>query len=137
MRGGTWGVCVRADFPATPASLQSKKWASLYVVNALFRLYFKLNQLRQCRFFINAVEVRGSRAGVPPCGARAMRHMPSSVTLTCSPLSHFPCRARDSHPCRSSRGLSRWLVCVSRALPFLLAPLPASPLCPRPSAAPR
>lgn len=35
---------------------QSKKWGALLIVNVLFRLYFKLNQMRQCRFFINAVE---------------------------------------------------------------------------------
>ena len=38
---------------------QSKKWGALAVVNVLFRMYFKLNQLRQCKFFIAAVEGPG------------------------------------------------------------------------------
>ena len=41
---------------------QSKKWGALGVVNVLFAMYFKLNQLRQCKFLINAVE----GVGFPP-----------------------------------------------------------------------
>ena len=37
----------------------SKKWGALAVVCALFRMYFKLNQLRQSKFLINAVEGPG------------------------------------------------------------------------------
>ena len=52
----------------------SKKWGSLFVVNVLFKMYFKLNQLRQCKFLINAVEGAGfpalepPPAGAPPLG---------------------------------------------------------------------
>jgi nuclear mRNA export protein PCID2/THP1 len=34
----------------------SKKFGALYLVNVLFKLYFQLDQLRQCKFLINAVE---------------------------------------------------------------------------------
>jgi nuclear mRNA export protein PCID2/THP1 len=40
----------------------SKKWGALGVVTVLFKMYFKLNQLRQCKFLIAAVE----GAGFPP-----------------------------------------------------------------------
>lgn len=38
---------------------QSKKWGALAVVCVLFRMYFKLNQLRQSKFLIAAVEGPG------------------------------------------------------------------------------
>lgn len=34
----------------------SKKWGALYLANTLFSIFYRADQLRQCKFFISAVE---------------------------------------------------------------------------------
>lgn len=66
----------------------SKKWGALAVVCVLFRMYFKLNQLRQAKFLIGAVE----GPGFPPLeefpvaqvrGRRRSAAAPSAGRTTC------------------------------------------------------
>jgi hypothetical protein len=55
------GPQLMAVFPATfGASLREKKLATLMVVNAAFKLYFKLNTLRLCKNMIQSVEARNA-----------------------------------------------------------------------------
>jgi hypothetical protein len=37
----------------------SKKWGALYLANILVEIFFRQDQLRQCVFFISAVEGKG------------------------------------------------------------------------------
>ena len=55
------GPQLMAVFPAAfGASLREKKLATLSVVNAAFKLYFKLNTLRLCKNMIQSVEARSA-----------------------------------------------------------------------------